>query len=114
MASFERIQFCTLAGLLLVGYLLLVPGCGGPPALESEEAFSTADALYTAVTSRRTELLEKSGSRLLELKDTGKLSNEAFESLNQIIERARSGDWQVAAEELDSFIRQQPPGRHSH
>jgi hypothetical protein len=113
MAWFERIRFCTLAGLLLTGFMVIILGCGGPPALESEEAFSTADALYTAITSRRTELLDKSETRLRELRDDGKLSTAANEALNKIIERARSGDWQVAAEELDGFIRHQPPARHS-
>ena len=114
MAWFERIRFCTLAGLLLTGFMVIIMGCGGPPALESEEAFSTADALYTAITSRRTELLDKSETRLVELKDTGKLSNHAFERLDEIMEQARSGNWQDAAEELDSFIRYQPPAAHSH
>ena len=85
----------------------------GPPALESDEAFSTTDALYTAITSRRTELLDESEARLKKLREDGKLSTDAFESLADIIKQARSGDWQDAAEELDSFIRHQPPHQHS-
>ena len=99
---------------LLPGLLLSVSGCSGPPPLESDEAFSTADALYTAITSHRTELLDDSEARLKELKDDGKLSADAFESLSEIVKQARTGDWQNAAEELDSFIRYQPPHRHSH
>lgn len=114
MARPWHLRYTPRAGLMLAVFLLSVPGCGGPPALESDEAFSTADALYTAITSRRTELLDNSETRLSELKDAGKLSNAAFEALKEIIEHARAGDWQVAAEELDSFIRYQPFGRHSH
>ncbi|MCA9010073.1 MAG: hypothetical protein KDB01_10020 [Planctomycetaceae bacterium] len=114
MAWSRRLRSGTLARVLLAGFMLLIPGCGGPPALESKEAFSTADALYTAITSRRTELLDKSETRLSELQNAGKLSNAAFESLKEIIEHARAGDWQVAAEELDSFIRYQPSGGHLH
>lgn len=114
MAWSNRIRFSTLVGPILAGFMMIILGCGGPPALESEEAFSTADALYTAITSRRTELLDKTKTRLIELKDTGKLSNDAFERLDEIMEQARSGNWQDAAEELDSFIRYQPPAAHSH
>jgi len=109
MASFK-----SLTSGLLVGILLLVAGCGGPPELQSVEAFSATDALYTAITSHRTDLLDESATRLKALKDAGKLSTDAFESLTEIIKQAQLGDWQDAAEELDSFIRHQPPHEHSH
>ena len=109
MPPFKYIRFGLLAAFLPLSFLLFVVGCSGPPELESEEAFSTADALYTAITSRRTELLDASETRLKELNANGKLSSEAFESLAEIIEQARSGNWQDAAEEIDSFIRHQPP-----
>jgi len=99
---------------LVIVLLLSATGCGGPPTLESDEAFLTTDALYTAITSHRTELLDESEARLKKLNDDGKLSTEAFKSLVEIIKQARSGDWQDAAEELDSFIRNQPPREHSH
>lgn len=101
-----------LPSVLLLSLLLSVLGCGGPPALESEEAILTTDALYTAITSRRTELLNDSEGRLKELRDDGKLSAKAFEALAEIIQQARSGNWQDAAEDLDSFIRHQPPHKH--
>ena len=100
--------------LLLSLLLLSVLGCGGPPALESEEAILTTDALYTAITSRRTELLDDSAGRLKKLRDDGQLSAKAFEALADIIQQARDGKWQDAAEDLDGFIRQQPQHAHSH
>ena len=104
----------SLVSGLLVGVLLLVTGCGGPAALQSAEAFSATDALYTAITSHRTDLLDESEIRLKRLKDAGKLSTDAFESLSKIIKQAQSGNWQDAAEVLDSFIRHQPPHVHTH
>ena len=104
-----------LPSILLLSLLLLsVLGCGGPPALESEEAILTTDALYTAITSRRTELLDDSAGRLKKLRDDGQLSAKAFEALADIIQQARDGKWQDAAEDLDGFIRQQPQHGHSH
>lgn len=52
-----------MPSVLLLSLLLSVPGCGGPPELESDEAIQTTDALYTAITSRRTELLDDSEGR---------------------------------------------------
>lgn len=114
MANFIALRLSTMGHVLLIGLLIFTTGCGGPPALGSEEAFSTADALYTAITSRRSDLLNESETRLRELKTNGKISDEAVESLTDIMEQARSGDWQDAAEELDAFMRQQPQGRDSH
>jgi len=101
-----------LPSVLLLSLWLSVLGCGGPPALESDEAILTTDALYTAITSRRTELLDDSEGRLKKLRDDGQLSGKAFEALAHIIQQARSGNWQDAAEDLDGFIRQQPPHAH--
>lgn len=98
----------------LLSLLFLVAGCGEPPALESAEAFSTTDALYTAITSHRPELLDESAVRLKTLAADGKLSSAALESLDAIIRQAQSGNWQEAAENLDSFIRHQLPHEHSH
>jgi hypothetical protein len=114
MPQFRHIRFGLLAVFLPLSFLLEAAGCSGPPALESEEAYSTADALYTAITSRRTDLLDGSETRLRELNTNGRISAEALASLTEIIEQARAGSWQDAAEELDGFIRHQPQARHSH
>lgn len=88
--------------------LLAICGCGHTPALESEEAAVAADALYTAITSRRSELLNSVEAELKQLHSTGKLSADAMDVLNRIVEKAKSGSWQNAAEDLDEFIRDQP------
>ena len=103
MTCFVRMVFVLMPGIAL----LLISGCGESPKLETAEAISTCNALYTAITSNRTELLDVSAARLRQLRDDGKLSAEALDSLDEIIQQARSGDWQDAAEELDGFIRSQ-------
>ena len=50
-----RAMLQTLSALLI---LIAAVGCGSAPLLGSEEVSSTADALYTAVTSRRLELVD--------------------------------------------------------
>jgi|GEM_PF-6807545 len=96
------------------GFLLFVSlGCGGTPLIESEEGRKVAEALYTAVTSQKPELLERTDLRLAELHSAGKLSEAAFGKLTAISKKARDGNRQAAAEELDRLIRYQPAG-HGH
>ena len=92
----------------MIAITLNASGCGYPPALESENALNAADALYTAITSRRTDLVNAVESDLKQLQSNGQLSAAAMDSLNEIIEKARSGSWQNAAEDLDGLIRNQP------
>ena len=97
----------------LVGLILLL-GCGGPPAVDSEAAMTTVDALYTALTSKRTDLLDQTETELKEFHSRQRLSDAAMNALESMISQARQGQWQPAAERLDSFIRRQPPRKHSH
>jgi hypothetical protein len=91
-------------------YLILAMaiGCGSAPPLGSEEVSSTADALYTAVTSRRLELVDAVEKNLNKLNADQQVSPAAMAVLQAIIEQARAGEWQAAAEELDQLIRNQP------
>jgi hypothetical protein len=94
---------------LVVGVALLAvclaAGCGQRAVLGGEDAKQAADALYTAVTSKRPELLRKCEARIEELKSSGKLSEDGFASLKEVITRAHAGEWQPAAERLDQIIR---------
>lgn len=103
MTSAHRGQNFPCAVLLIV----LLTGCG-PSAVSSPEAERSVDALYTAVTSRRPELLEQCEQRLKQLLTEEKLTQSAHDELAEIIQQARRGEWQPAAETLDSFIRNQP------
>ena len=92
--------------------LVMAIGCSSAPPLGSEEASSTADALYTAVTSRRPELLDAVEEDLNKLQSKQQISPAAMTALQTIIDQARAGEWQAAAEELDQFIRNQPAHDH--
>jgi predicted small lipoprotein YifL len=95
----------TLSALLI---LIAAAGCGSAPPLGSEDASSAADALYTAVTSRRMELVDAVEEKLNKLHAEQQVSPAAMSALQAIIEQARAGQWQAAAEELDQLIRNQP------
>lgn len=95
-----------MSSLFLV--LLTLSGCARPPELGSEEASRAAESLYTAVTSRRDDLLQQTESQISQLRSEQKLSEQAHTELTDIIRVARDGNWQPAAERLDALIRAQP------
>ena len=98
--AMRRVSVCLM--------LVMAIGCNSAPPLGSEEASSTADALYTAVTSRRPELVDAVEKSLNKLQAEQQISSAAMTALQAIIEQGRAGEWQAAAEELDQLIRNQP------
>lgn len=99
-------------GVGLVVLLVAVRGCGRPPQIGAdEEAFRAVDALFTAVTARRPDLVDRCADRLGQLHAGGKLPAAAHAELRRVIDRARDGRWEAAAERLYDFMRRQerPP-----
>ncbi|HEX3148066.1 MAG TPA: hypothetical protein VHR66_08270 [Gemmataceae bacterium] len=96
-------------------------GCGKPPQIGTDEhAHKTVDALFTAITARNTERLNRVETQLIALQTSGQLPKEVMKELAKFIARARSGKWEPAAEQLYDFIRGQTtapepstPAKHS-
>lgn len=93
----------SLSAMLMI-ILLLVSGCGRSEQLASEDAENAVDSLYTAITARRTDLLQKSEQRLTELHAKGEIPKGLHQELNEIIATSRN-DWSSAAQQLDALIR---------
>lgn len=94
---------------------LCLAGCGGPSQLgPDEDAFASVDALYTAVTTQRADLLGQCKTRLAALKAEGKLPEAALAELQPIITQAEGGAWRPAAERLYQFMRAQRKVRPAH
>lgn len=90
--------------------VLLVAGCNRTPQVaDSPESLAAADSLWTAVTSRQSPLLDASETRINELHDAGKMSDEAFAVLADVIATARAGDWAEARDALKAFAKGQRP-----
>ena len=76
-----------------------------PPQMgASDEAFHSVDALYTAVRNRDESQLAGCERRLKGYAETGKLTAPAWIYLDGIIQKARGGGWQSAAESLYDFM----------
>jgi hypothetical protein len=92
----------------LVACTLLTAACGKPAQIgPDEEVFAAVDALFTAVTARRADLLDQSAETLRRHHAAGKLPDAAWRELSSIIDVARAGGWQSAAERLYEFMRGQ-------
>lgn len=94
--------------LTAVSALSALCGCGSHPQLgDSKEALGAADALWTAVTAKRTDLVDASAKQLTQLKDAGKLPPDAAAALDAIVEQARAGKWDSARDDLRNFVKGQ-------
>lgn len=101
-----------LCGLALAVGLFTLAGCQ-PPVIHTEEGFRATEALYTAVTSQKPELLDQSEQRIDTLLKSGQLSASAYGKLNAVVKQARAGNRRAAAEHLDWLLRNQP-AEHPH
>jgi hypothetical protein len=94
--------------LLLVGSLLALAGCTGPPQIGTDRAtFKAVDALYTAVSLRDSKLVERCAADLKALEGAGKAPRAVVASLDAIIAEANGGRWQPALDRLAAFMEGQ-------
>ncbi len=90
--------------------LALPIGCGRQPQLGSnEQAFKSADALWTAVCAKQPKLVDDAYSRLKQLHADGELSDDAFAVLDGVVSKADAADWAAAQKQLKLFWRGQRP-----
>lgn len=88
--------------------LLVIAGCRPVPQVVNDEAvFGELDALYTAVTTKRQNLLKDCRERLTKLHDERRLSDGGFTEVSTIMEMCDDEDWADAAQRLYNFMRAQ-------
>lgn len=106
MMNPKVLKYCGAVALLLI-ITLTISGCSTPQVLGNEEVFSSVDALWTAVTSRKEDRLQSASEKLQELRQSGELSEAGWNALEPIIQQASAGEWEPAAKRLKRFIRAQ-------
>jgi hypothetical protein len=117
--SFTKTQQTIFVGVVALA-IVLIGGWYFWPRTPSqmgadEEVFSSVDALFTAITAHDEKLLLQTEQRLKTFKDAGKLPESAAVYLDGVIQDARGGDWQPAAEDLYWFMKgQRREGSHGH
>lgn len=86
-------------------FLSAVVGCGGPAQIGPDrEAFTTIDALYTAVSLREPTQVDRCASTLASLRDQKKLPEPAHDALRAIIAEAKEGAWESSQSKLRQFM----------
>lgn len=110
----QRLRLFT-SGYVAVGLLLaalVCGGCGRPPQMADDpECFSAVDALWTAIGSRKSDLLADSEARIKALHDKQSLGDPSYEVLAQVIDQAKTGEWSAARAKLRKFMEGQRRGR---
>jgi len=92
---------------LFVGLGFMLGGCGEPSHRELKNR-GELEALLTAVSLKNADELEKDARRINGRHDAGELSDSSYQALNEIIEKARSGDWAEAEKKAYHFRERQP------
>ena len=92
---------------VLIGLGLMLSGCGEPSQRELKNR-GELEALLTAVSLKNAEELEKDAKRIDDRHDAGELSDSSFQSLNEIVTKARAGDWAGAEKKAYHFREQHP------
>lgn len=78
-----------------------------PQLKANSDVYASLDALFTAVTARREPLVADCESKLAALHSQGKIPEPAWKKISQVIELAKNGQWESAAQDLYLFIERQ-------
>lgn len=92
---------------VVVSLIVLIAGCGKPTAQDRDNR-RVVDCILTAITLRNARLLEDDARWAAQRHDDGQLSDEAYQGLKAVIEKALRGDW-LAAEEDGYRFRELHP-----
>ena len=103
-----------IAQVLCAVSMLVLGGCREVPQVVNDEAvFKELDALFTAVTSQRRNLVDDCRGRLTKLHGEGRLSDAGFVAVTKIITETEQNQWTDAAQHLYDFMRAQRKTKQS-
>jgi hypothetical protein len=77
---------------LLASLLIMVTGCGEPSVRELENR-RELEALLTAVSLKNKKELDRDMQRIDDRHASGVLSDDSYKDLEEIVKKARAGDW---------------------
>ncbi|HEY2412340.1 MAG TPA: hypothetical protein VGI40_08870 [Pirellulaceae bacterium] len=78
-----------------------------PQLKPSDEVYNTVDALFTAITAHDQARLTMCEQRLTQYESAGQIPAAAAKRLTTVINSARAGQWDSAAQSLYEFIQAQ-------
>lgn len=93
---------------LIAALILTLGGCSGEPSERELKNRRELEAILTAVSLKNRKELEKDARRIEERHTSGELSDAPYRSLQEILDKARAGDW-AAAEKRGYEFREASP-----
>lgn len=78
-----------------------------PQLNQDPEVLSALDAVFTAINSRNSKELERLDKILVSHHEEGRINLDAHQRVQAISSVAKNGEWELAAEQLYSFIERQ-------
>ncbi len=101
------VQLCRITFLSLFCMTVIFAGCG-QTSDESRQNRRVVDAVLTAVTLKNRKELDKDAALLDKRLADGLLADRNHKAVKAIIEKARSGNWSEAEDELYNFRETNP------
>jgi hypothetical protein len=92
---------------ILLGLVVLASGCRGPTQ-EDRDNRRVLDAILTAITIKNPRLLVDNAKRAKARHEAGQLTDEQYQGMEAIINKARGGDWSGAEKEGYEFRNRHP------
>jgi hypothetical protein len=105
--SKRPVIFSSVISVAVIGVVYFAWGSQPPQMGPDDAVFTNVDALFTAVTARDEQRLGECEQRLHALKNAGKIPTDAARYLDSVIETARAGRWEPAAQRLYGFMTAQ-------
>jgi hypothetical protein len=93
---------------LVAATILALVGCSGEPSERELKNRRELEALLTAVTLKNKKEVERDARRITERHTAGELSDAPYQALQEIVEKARAGDWAGAEKQAYDFRESSP------
>jgi hypothetical protein len=74
-------------------FVFALAGCSGEPSARELKNRQEFETLLTALAMKNTKQLDVAAKRIADRHDLGEMSDDGYNSLESLIQKARAGDW---------------------
>jgi hypothetical protein len=93
---------------IVAAMVLALVGCSGEPSQRELKNRRELEALLTAISLKNRKELDRDAQRIAERRTAGELSDSPYRALQEIVEKARAGDWSAAEKQAYDFRESSP------
>ncbi len=94
--------------VLIAALILALGGCSGEPSERELKNRRELEALLTAISLKNKKELDKDAQRIEERHTSGELSDVPYQALQEIVKKAKAGDWAAAEKQAYDFRESSP------